>query len=188
VGNNPIGRVDLGGLDDEDKDDPTSDENLAKGNNGAMQLKAKDCHEAAKNGLRVGKAVLEGGANACMMLCPVGGAAGGLRGARSAEVVAADVAKLKKVKECVKAKQEIKAALDATGKVHKALPKPKDFSKYHPEDLRKLMQDLKQSVQERIRVTARLGSNPGHDARQAEEQQLIKFIEKYLDDIKFPAN
>ncbi|MEO0600558.1 MAG: hypothetical protein AAF211_03925, partial [Myxococcota bacterium] len=49
-------------------------------------------------------------------------------------------------------------------------------------DFTQLRDDLGQSVQERIRKTTELGSDPGHGERQAAEQQLIKQIEKVLDD------
>jgi RHS repeat-associated protein len=76
--------------------------------------------------------------------------------------------------------KELEAALDATGRVHGLLPNPQELGQYHPEDLQKLLDELKQSVQQRIQNTSNLGSTVGHDARQAEEQQLINAIEKHL--------
>ena len=71
-------------------------------------------------------------------------------------------------------------ALDSTGKVHGALPRPADLWKYSAEDLAQLKEELAQSVQERIAKTVQLGSDLGHSERQAAEQQLIKSIEKHL--------
>ena len=73
-------------------------------------------------------------------------------------------------------------ALDETGKVHGELPRPQDLGKYPSDDLRKLQDELKQSVAERINKNAELGYDPAHGQRQAAEQQLIKSIEKYLGD------
>ena len=72
--------------------------------------------------------------------------------------------------------------LDATGKVHGRLPEVEDFDRYAPEDLEKLSEELQQSVQERIQKTNDLGSDKAHGERQAQEQQLIRQIEKYLQD------
>jgi hypothetical protein len=41
---------------------------------------------------------------------------------------------------------------------------------------------LQSSVQKRIEVTVQKGSDFGHAERQAAEQQLIKRIEKHLED------
>jgi len=71
-------------------------------------------------------------------------------------------------------------ALDATGKVHGTLPKIKDLGRYSKEELEILYQELKQSVQQRIKVTSRLGRDRAHGQRQGAEQDLIKAIEKYL--------
>jgi hypothetical protein len=76
--------------------------------------------------------------------------------------------------------KELEAVLDATGKVHGPLPNPNDLAQYHPEDLEKLLQELEQSVQERISKTAQLGSDPQHAARQAQEQQLIEALGRHL--------
>jgi hypothetical protein len=74
------------------------------------------------------------------------------------------------------------AALDATGKVHGVLPHPKDLGKYGIYELMRLRDELAQSVQTRIEVTARLGADFGHSNRLADEQQLIKSLEKILQD------
>jgi hypothetical protein len=71
-------------------------------------------------------------------------------------------------------------ALDSTGKVHGILPKIKDLAKYSAEELKILLQDLKQSVQQRIRKNVELGFDKAHAQRQAAEQQLIIQIEKFL--------
>lgn len=71
-------------------------------------------------------------------------------------------------------------ALDRTGKVHGALPHVQDLGRYSRDELRQLQQDLRQSVQERIRKTSELGPDRAHGQRQAAEQQLIIQIEKFL--------
>src|ERR1043166_3938333 len=76
--------------------------------------------------------------------------------------------------------KDLKAGLDATSRVHGTLPKPNELGRYHPEDLQSLLAQLRQSGQRRIENTANMGSNLGHDARLAEEQQLIQAIEKHL--------
>jgi RHS repeat-associated protein len=70
--------------------------------------------------------------------------------------------------------------LDATGKVHGLLPKPKDFDNYSKEELQILLDELKQSVQKRIDVTSKIGRDRAHGQRQGAEQDLIKSLEKYL--------
>ena len=70
--------------------------------------------------------------------------------------------------------------LDATGKVHGALPKAKDLGRYSKQELRNLHQELKQSVKQRIKTTSRLGRDRAHGQRQGAEQDLIKAIEKHL--------
>ena len=71
-------------------------------------------------------------------------------------------------------------AMDRTGKVHGDLPKPEDLNRYDPDALRQLREELRESVAERIRKTSELGSDYGHSARQADEQQLIHQIDKLL--------
>ena len=71
-------------------------------------------------------------------------------------------------------------ALDATGKIHGTLPKIKDLGRYSKEELQILLQDLKQGVKQRIKVTSRLGRDRAHGQRQGAEQDLIKAIEKHL--------
>jgi RHS repeat-associated protein len=73
--------------------------------------------------------------------------------------------------------------LDRSGKMHGALPRAADLGSYRADDLRHWLQGLRQSVQERIRRTAELGSDKGHALRQAEEQELIRRIETYLEDL-----
>jgi RHS repeat-associated protein len=76
--------------------------------------------------------------------------------------------------------KDLKAALDATGRIHGSLPNPNELGRYHPEDLQRLLDGLRQSVQQRIQNTANMGATVGHDARIAEEQQLIQAIERHL--------
>ena len=72
--------------------------------------------------------------------------------------------------------------VDGTGKVHGKLPRPSDLSKYSREELEVFRDNLKKSVKERIRKTDELGRDRAHGQRQAEEQQLIKSIDKFLED------
>ncbi|PKV52445.1 RHS repeat-associated protein [Aquimarina sp. MAR_2010_214] len=72
-------------------------------------------------------------------------------------------------------------SLDATGKVHGTLPKIRDLSKYTKDELKILLKELKLSVQRRIKVTSRLGRDRAHGQRQGAEQDLIKSIEKHLE-------
>jgi RHS repeat-associated protein len=71
-------------------------------------------------------------------------------------------------------------SLDATGKVHGTLPRVQDLGKYSKEELSILLKELRQSVQKRIEVTSKMGSDRGHGQRQGAEQDLIKSLEKYL--------
>ena len=75
-------------------------------------------------------------------------------------------------------------ALDRTGKVHGELPLAEDLEKYSPYELRQLQKELKQSVQERIRVTVEKGPHKPHGERKKAEQELTRQIEKHLEDIK----
>lgn len=59
---------------------------------------------------------------------------------------------------------------------------PGDLGKYDPEDLARLRGELQQSVQKRIEKMVQLGSDYGHSKRLAEEQALIRSIEKHLTD------
>ncbi|WP_437811151.1 RHS repeat-associated core domain-containing protein [Sorangium sp. So ce1078] len=72
--------------------------------------------------------------------------------------------------------------LDATGKVHGKLPQVKDLGRYGADDLIQLRNELQVSVQKRIEVTVKKGSDFGHAERQAAEQQLIRAINKHLED------
>ena len=74
------------------------------------------------------------------------------------------------------------AALDSTGKVHGKLPDVKDLGRYDADDLARLRDELQDSVQKRIEVTVQKGADFGHNDRVAAEQQLIKSIEKHLQD------
>lgn len=72
------------------------------------------------------------------------------------------------------------AGLDGAGKVHGPLPRPADLAKFDRESLVVLRGQLETSVQTRIAKTVELGSDYGHSARQAEEQQLIHSINNLL--------
>ena len=71
--------------------------------------------------------------------------------------------------------------LDHKGKVHGDLPKVEDLGDYSTEELEQLKDDLQASVEERIRVNAELGPKGGHGRRQAEEQDMVKSIDKNLE-------
>ncbi|MCL9806905.1 hypothetical protein NAT51_15320 [Flavobacterium amniphilum] len=71
-------------------------------------------------------------------------------------------------------------SIDRTGKVHGELISPKDFHKYSKEELEVLLNQLKASVQKRIKVTTKLGRDRAHGQRQGAEHDLIKSLEKYL--------
>jgi hypothetical protein len=73
------------------------------------------------------------------------------------------------------------AQLDGTGKFHGELPKPSELGNYSVEELKQLRDVLEQSVQQRIRVNSALGPKGNHGLRQAQEQQLIQSINKYLE-------
>lgn len=98
--------------------------------------------------------------------------------------VATDVAK----KVAKKTKLEL-PGLDSTGKVHGDLPEVKDLGKYSAEELVIFKDDLTKSVQARIDATTKKGPNATrmqnrqHGQRQGQEQDLIKSIEKHLEDL-----
>lgn len=71
-------------------------------------------------------------------------------------------------------------ALDRTGKVHGALPAIQDLARHSLDDLALFQQELRQSVQQRIRTAIELGPDPAHGQRQAAEQRLIRQIDKLL--------
>ncbi|OCA70600.1 hypothetical protein BBI01_11655 [Chryseobacterium artocarpi] len=77
-------------------------------------------------------------------------------------------------------------SLDATGKVHGALPRVKDFVNFSKGELKILLNELKQSVPKRIKSTTLKGPNASklqnrqHGQRQGAEQDLIKSLEKFL--------
>jgi len=63
-------------------------------------------------------------------------------------------------------------ALDSTGKVHGALPRPQDLGQYGADELAALRDDLEQSVQQRIGNNVLFGPDLGHGERQGAEQLL----------------
>ena len=71
---------------------------------------------------------------------------------------------------------------DSTGKVHGELPKASELRNYSVEGLRQLQAELRQSVEQRIRVNSAMGPKGNHGLRQAQEQELIRQIEKHLED------
>jgi RHS repeat-associated protein len=71
-------------------------------------------------------------------------------------------------------------SIDATGKVHGQLPKVNELSKFSDDELRVLQGQLRQSVPTRIRTIIELGPDKAHGQRLAAEQELLRQIEKYL--------
>ena len=57
----------------------------------------------------------------------------------------------------------------------------RNLGRYDVDELIQLRDELKLSVQKRIEVTMQKGSDFGHAERLAAEQQLIKSIEKHLE-------
>jgi hypothetical protein len=91
------------------------------------------------------------------------------------------VSEFRKVKMVLRIKKAL-PVLDATGKVHGILPKVADFGQYSKEELEILLKELKESVQKRIEVTSVIGRDRAHGQRQGAEQDLIKQLEKYLNE------
>ena len=75
---------------------------------------------------------------------------------------------------------KILPSLDITGKLHGTLPRIQDLAKYSKDELILLREELLKSVQQRIKVTSRMGRDRAHGQRQGAEQNLIKSIEKRL--------
>lgn len=71
-------------------------------------------------------------------------------------------------------------SLDATRKVHGTLPRVIDLAKFSKDELKILLSELRISAQQRIKATSRLGRDLTHGERQGAEQNLIKYLEKYL--------
>mgnify|MGYP000540995720 CR=1 FL=1 len=86
----------------------------------------------------------------------------------------------KAFKDAAKIAERLLPVLDKTGKIHGALPRAEDLGRFSRDELRRLQNDLRQSVQERIRKTSELGPDRAHGQRQGAEQQLIIQIEKFL--------
>jgi len=72
--------------------------------------------------------------------------------------------------------------LDDTRRAHGDLPHPEELGKYSKDELRQLKDEAQQSVQERIKQTDELGRDKPHGQRQGAEQDLVKSIEKHLED------
>jgi RHS repeat-associated protein len=77
-------------------------------------------------------------------------------------------------------------SVDATGKLHGTLPKLKDLYKYPKSVLKEFLRDLKKSVPNRIKSTVKSKANASsqqnrsHGQRQGWEQDVIQYLEKYL--------
>ncbi|WP_242166346.1 RHS repeat-associated core domain-containing protein [Lysobacter sp. M15] len=116
------------------------------------------------------------------VLGPIGNAASKMIRALDKGADIAKAARAEARAEAVVRKLPELPSLDSTGKVHGALPNVRDLGRYDASDLKSLKGDLEKSVQKRIEVTVQKGSDYGHSARQAAEQQLIKRIDKHLQD------
>ncbi|KMQ59941.1 hypothetical protein ACM46_16920 [Chryseobacterium angstadtii] len=57
-------------------------------------------------------------------------------------------------------------SIDATRKVHGVLPRSIDLVNFSKDELKILLQELKISVQQRIKTTSKLGRDVGHGERQ----------------------
>jgi hypothetical protein len=64
--------------------------------------------------------------------------------------------------------------------VHGTLPKAEDLDQYDREELERLRDELRVSIQTRLQGNEEYGSNFGHNERIAAEQQLLKSLEKLL--------
>ncbi len=111
VGNNPLDRVDLWGLDgrdDKDEADKILDRALLCGTLGGGRFTQAQKDETTDLMWQVGKAVPKAGVDAaCMMLCPLGEAGSAGKGLRSAEKAAADASKMKNIENCAKALKKV---------------------------------------------------------------------------------
>lgn len=72
---------------------------------------------------------------------------------------------------------------DATGKVHGALPKLEQLKNASPEMLSQNAAELRMSILARKQELQRLGEHGPHRARIAEEESLLRSLEKRLEDI-----
>jgi hypothetical protein len=104
------------------------------------------------------------------------GAAIGHRSVGGAAVALAGVLPIGRVARVGKALP----ALDRSGKVHGPLPAVEDLARHTLDDLAHFQQELRKSVQQRIRKNIEMGFEPAHGKRQAAEQQLIRQIENIL--------
>lgn len=77
---------------------------------------------------------------------------------------------------------ELQVTVDQTGKAHKQLPARAQLASLPSDELRALKTELEASVAQRIVKNVEHGSDAGHAARQANEQSIIKLIEKILSD------
>jgi RHS repeat-associated protein len=75
--------------------------------------------------------------------------------------------------------------LDGTGKVHGELPRLKDLSDYSHDELADFRNDLTKSVQRRIEATVEHGRDRAHGQRQGAEQDLIKRIDRILENVDY---
>ena len=106
--NNPMGRVDLWGLDDDEGDElDKAVERALKCGKKTNYITHQQSHEASEKAVEVGLAVPKGFAQSCMMFCPLGEGAAAGKGLRSAEKAAADASKIKKIENCAKALKKV---------------------------------------------------------------------------------
>ena len=71
--------------------------------------------------------------------------------------------------------------LDGTGKTHGDLPLAEDLDNFEVEDLEQFRAELQESVQKRIELNSKMGPKGNHGSRQGAEQDLIKSIDKKLE-------
>jgi hypothetical protein len=84
-----------------------------------------------------------------------------------------DLGALFKKEAATKDQDDELPARDDTGKVHGELPKAEDLDKCSAGALEQLLDELEDSVEQRISVTSQLGAEPKHGQRQGREQELI---------------
>lgn len=73
--------------------------------------------------------------------------------------------------------------LDETRKVHGLLPKAIELSKYSVDELKIFLKELKINVVTRGKLNGKLGTDYNHSFRVAQEHELIRKIEKILENL-----
>ncbi len=165
-------------LIDPDGNDPMFAEDLARARSGPMSQAEIDTRTQAgkdfikgvydltlKDGVEAGKALIQGDFK---------------KAAASATLFFVKPAKLgSKAYDFIKKLPK----LDGTGKMHGDLPSIRDLKKYGDrQTLTDFRDDLKSSVKRRQQVSDNLGADAPHSRRQAQETDLIRSLDKHLDD------